>query len=86
MAERQGLKVNIVYTCWVGGGDPHIQCFMFGGDPIEQADDREGRSSTVFGINTEEQVLQSQVEHSRGIHWGASDNCFQRVNLVGNCD
>lgn len=53
---------------------------------MEQAEDREGGSSTVFGINTEEQGLQSQVEHSIGIHWGASDNCFQRANLVGNCD
>lgn len=54
-----------------GGGDPDIQCFVFGGGPVQQVKDRADESSAVFGINTEQQVLWNQVEHTTGDSLGS---------------
>lgn len=54
-----------------GGGDPHNKCFVFGGGLIQQVKGRADGSSAVFGINTEQQVLWNQLEHTTGDSLGS---------------
>lgn len=65
---QKGRGGNLTFDISAGkdGEGPHIQCFVLGGHPVQQAKGRADGSSTVFGINTEEQVLQIQAEYSFG--------------------
>lgn len=65
------------HACWAECRRPHSQCFVLEGGPLEQADGRAGGTGTVFGIDTEQQVLQSQAEHSTGDSLGSQCYCFQ---------
>ena len=75
---KAGSKLDIRHTCegmrhacWAECRRPHSQCFVLEGGPLEQVDGRTGGTSTVFGVDTEQQVLQSQAEHSTGDSLGS---------------
>lgn len=70
---QKGRGGNLTFDIPAGqdGEGPYIQCFVLGGHPVQQAEGRADGSSIVFGINTEEQVLRIQAEHSFGDSLGS---------------
>lgn len=57
-----------------------MQYLMLGGGLIHQAE------AEKVGLAQTNKCSKAMWSTELGIHWVTGDDCFQRVNLVRNCD